>query len=392
VEQAYALDGLISVADNQGNTYLQAEVATSGTSARAYIYYAKNIAASGTFTVTVTFAGTTYFAAGASEWSGADTAAPLDDTNANTGTGTAISTGNLTPTGNALYVGCCAAGDPWDMTGLAADQTSIHNQPSNAICSAGMAYRTGSGSLPVTWTMTGSGDWCAAGATFKEAEAGESFTLSAAGGSFTWGVVAAALLRGFVLQAEAAHTPTAPYTASLEPAAYTQTASDAALLRGFVLQAEAEHPAGAAYTLGLEPASYTLTGEESTSFLDYNIGANGDTLALTGGAAATTKTVGFTASPAEYTLTGEAGALSKVNLLAAIGATISETGGAAGTYMGRLSVAEAVEFIQTGTEITAKKSWSTFTDVGTFLEYGQAVEMISPETLTPDERSFIWVG
>ena len=88
-----------SVTDSAGNTYNLAFNATVGAGLSQAIYYAKNIIAAASNTVTVTFS-----AAAASpdvrvlEYSGLDPVTPLDTAGGNTGTGTALDSGPITTT------------------------------------------------------------------------------------------------------------------------------------------------------------------------------------------------------------------------------------------------------------------------------------------------------
>jgi len=90
-----------SVTDSAGNTYNLAFNPTVGTGLSQAIYYAKNISAAGSNTVTVTFS-----AAAQSpdvrvlEYSGLDPVTPLDTAGGSAGTGTALDSGPIT-TSNA---------------------------------------------------------------------------------------------------------------------------------------------------------------------------------------------------------------------------------------------------------------------------------------------------
>jgi outer membrane protein assembly factor BamB len=92
---------ITSVTDSAGNTYQLAAPLTRGTGMSQAIYYAKNIksAAAGANTVTVQFAGAVPFAdVRVAEYSGLDTSNPLDTTASASGSGTTVSSGNLTTT------------------------------------------------------------------------------------------------------------------------------------------------------------------------------------------------------------------------------------------------------------------------------------------------------
>ena len=94
------------VTDTRGNTYTLAIGPTTGTGLRQSIYYAKNIAA-GSNTVTVTFNQAAAFVdIRALEYSGLDTANPLDETAGAAGSGTTASSGAATTTAaNELIFG-----------------------------------------------------------------------------------------------------------------------------------------------------------------------------------------------------------------------------------------------------------------------------------------------
>ena len=78
-----------TITDSRGNTYVRAIGPTAGTALTQSIYYAKNIVA-GSNTVTVTFnKAAAYADVRVLEYSGADTANPLDVTMAAAGTGLA---------------------------------------------------------------------------------------------------------------------------------------------------------------------------------------------------------------------------------------------------------------------------------------------------------------
>jgi hypothetical protein len=95
-----------NVTDSRGNTYTLAVGPTTGTGLRQSIYYAKNIAA-GSNTVTVTFSAAAAFAdVRVLEYSGLDTANPLDKTAGAAGSGTTASSGAATTTSaNELIFG-----------------------------------------------------------------------------------------------------------------------------------------------------------------------------------------------------------------------------------------------------------------------------------------------
>ncbi len=101
-----------SVVDSAGNTYTLSFPATVGTGLSQAIYYAKNIKASASNTVTVTFtAAATSPDVRILEYSGLDTLTPLDDTNGQFGTGTLLDSGTtFTTVAGDLVVGASMAG------------------------------------------------------------------------------------------------------------------------------------------------------------------------------------------------------------------------------------------------------------------------------------------
>ena len=94
------------ITDTRGNTYVLAIGPTTGTGLRQSIYYAKNIVA-GSNTVTVTFSKAAAFVdVRVLEYSGLDTANPLDQTAGAVGSGTTASSGAVTTTAaNELIFG-----------------------------------------------------------------------------------------------------------------------------------------------------------------------------------------------------------------------------------------------------------------------------------------------
>ena len=95
-----------SVVDSRGNSYTLAIGPTTGTGLRQSVYYAKNIVG-GSNTVTVTFSQAAFFVdVRVLEYSGLDTATPLDVTAGAAGTGASTSSGAATTTSaNELIFG-----------------------------------------------------------------------------------------------------------------------------------------------------------------------------------------------------------------------------------------------------------------------------------------------
>jgi len=101
-----------SVIDSAGNTYNLAFNPTIGTGLSQAIYYAKNIKASPSNTVTVSFSAPAQAPdVRVLEYSGLDTVTPLDAAGGSAGTGTALDSGPIT-TGNAgdLIIGATVGG------------------------------------------------------------------------------------------------------------------------------------------------------------------------------------------------------------------------------------------------------------------------------------------
>ncbi len=107
-----------TVTDTRGNTYTLAIGPTSGTGVRQSIYYARNIAG-GSNTVTVSFNQAATFAdVRVFEYSGLDTANPLDVTAGAAGTSASANSGSVTTTAaNELIFGAGTTGGSFNNTG-----------------------------------------------------------------------------------------------------------------------------------------------------------------------------------------------------------------------------------------------------------------------------------
>ncbi len=151
-----------SVADTQGNTYVQA--VASGSNA---IWYATSIKG-GADTITANFAASTGFSLiYVHEYAGLATS-PLDQVSSQTGTGTAVTSGAKTTTqANELIFGyasvdhCVLSGS----TGFSARQTAGCNMSEDMIVSA-------TGTYAATFTQNVSSGWAGLMATFKAAASG----------------------------------------------------------------------------------------------------------------------------------------------------------------------------------------------------------------------------
>jgi IPT/TIG domain-containing protein len=99
-----------SVVDSAGNTYTLAFTPTVGSGLSQAIYYAKNIVAKASNTVTVTFSAAAQSDVRILEYSGLDPVSPLDDTNGQSGTGTRLDSGTVfTTVAGDLVVGASMA-------------------------------------------------------------------------------------------------------------------------------------------------------------------------------------------------------------------------------------------------------------------------------------------
>ncbi len=152
-----------SVTDSKGNTYALAVGPTKATGLTSAIYYAKNIAG-GSNTVTVKFNQTAGWPnVNVLEYSGLDTANPLDVKAAATGTGTTANSGSVTTTSaSELIVG---AGNPTSV--FTAAGSGFSNRIINSF--GGISEDkivSSTGSYNATATLT-SGTWVMQMATFR---------------------------------------------------------------------------------------------------------------------------------------------------------------------------------------------------------------------------------
>src|SRR5437868_6045842 len=157
-----------SVSDSRGNAYAQAGTTVTGRGIRQAIYYAKNIAA-GSNTVTVSFNQATPFVdVRILEYSGLDTASPLDVTAVAGGSGTSANSGAATTTAaNELIFG--AGYTVSTFTGAGAGFTSrIITSPDSDIAEDRIMTSTGSYSASAPNTGS-SAAWIMQMAAFKKA-------------------------------------------------------------------------------------------------------------------------------------------------------------------------------------------------------------------------------
>ena len=148
-----------SVSDSRGNTYTQAGTTVTGTGLRQAIYYAKNIAA-GSNTVTVAFnQAAAYVDVRVLEYSGLDTASPLDVTagaagnsiSANSGTATTTSANELIFGAGMTASGFNAAGTGFTSRIITSTDGDIAED--KVVSSTGSNSATGSLSSSAPWVM-----------------------------------------------------------------------------------------------------------------------------------------------------------------------------------------------------------------------------------------------
>lgn len=97
-----------SVTDNKSNTYSAAGSVANNTnsSTSCMIYYAKNISGGASHQVTVTISASTTIRVAVAEYSGADTAAPLDQSAVGTGNTSSMVTSSVTLSANNELLAC----------------------------------------------------------------------------------------------------------------------------------------------------------------------------------------------------------------------------------------------------------------------------------------------
>ena len=158
--------GAVTITDTNGNTFVQAATKANPNDVhQLYLYYAQNIVGGAdTITVKVTATNPTVRMT-ALEYSGAAPSSPLDQTASAVGTGTAVSSGNVTTTAPVeLIVGIAtnANGMAW----TAGSGFSIHDAPSNKVVDEDKIVFS-AGANAATFTMASSDIWTAIVATFK---------------------------------------------------------------------------------------------------------------------------------------------------------------------------------------------------------------------------------
>ncbi len=165
-----------SVTDSAGNTYTLAFPATVGTGFSQAIYYAKNIVADASNTVTVTFS----VAAQSPdvrivEYSGLDTVSPLDDTNGQSGSGTLLDSGTVfTSVPGDLVVGASMAGGT--VVSASPTYTTVTTTPGGI--SVEHLIGVAATRLGATAIQDSSANWVMQAVAFKQAGIVQDFTIS----------------------------------------------------------------------------------------------------------------------------------------------------------------------------------------------------------------------
>ncbi|MGH9545849.1 MAG: beta strand repeat-containing protein [Terriglobales bacterium] len=165
-----------SVTDSAGNTYTLAFAPTVGTGLSQAIYYAKDIAAAASNTVTITFD----VAAQSPdvrvlEYSGVDTITPLDSGGGSAGTGTALDSGPITTSkAGDLIVGAALAGDAVSAAGLAFTTVNITSLGDAVEHLVGAA----AGDIDATATQASDTNWVMQAMAFQPSGVTPDFSLS----------------------------------------------------------------------------------------------------------------------------------------------------------------------------------------------------------------------
>ena len=158
---------LNSVSDSRGNSYVQAGTTIAGTGIRQAIFYARNIAA-GSNTVTVTLnQAAAYVDVRTLEYSGLDTANPLDVTAGAAGNSSSPNSGAATTTSaNELIFGAGTTGGLFSAAGTGL-VSRIITTPDGDIAEDKVVNATGSYSAPASLGF--SSTWVMQLATFRAA-------------------------------------------------------------------------------------------------------------------------------------------------------------------------------------------------------------------------------
>ena len=169
---------VISVTDSAGNTYAVAAAPVQGTALSQTIYYAKNIAASASNTVTVTFSqAATFPDVRAAEYSGLDTVNPLDAGGGAAGAGADMDSGPVTLTSAGdLFIGAADVGDVVKSPGRGFTTVTLTAYGNNVE----HTFPSGAGAIDAT-ALEGDGDaWVMQGVGFRVSGAASTgFTVAA---------------------------------------------------------------------------------------------------------------------------------------------------------------------------------------------------------------------
>jgi IPT/TIG domain len=167
-----------SVTDTAGNTYAVAAPAVAGTNLTQVIYYAKNINASASNTVTVNFNQSAAFPdVRIVEYNGLDTVNPLDAGGGAFGAGTAMDSGPITLTSAGdLFIGAGDVGDVITSPGNGFATAILTNYGNNVEHS----FPNGAGAFDATATQGDDDAWVMQGVGFRQpAGAIPGFTVDA---------------------------------------------------------------------------------------------------------------------------------------------------------------------------------------------------------------------
>lgn len=171
----------VSVADNQGNTWLKAKGIVAG-SLHAEIWYVQGCTGGASHQVTITPTAAVFLSAAWGEWTGGATAGGPDQTNAANATSASPSTGNVTTTAaGELYV--AVLDEDSTSSGVISTETSpqtwtnvytaraTSTQEGVSLQTYGDGITAAAGTYAGTWSMLGSIPWAAAIASFQAAAA-----------------------------------------------------------------------------------------------------------------------------------------------------------------------------------------------------------------------------
>lgn len=294
---SYAGDlGTSAVTDNQGNTYTRIGYLSDPVEVYLAIYTAIASTSSGTFTVTANPSGTSAdITLVIAEVAGAATGA-ADVTNSATGTGTAVSSGNVTPgeAGEILIAAMTHTGSTrtlteesgWTLAGE--NQSASGSQPINAV----YKIQTTATTEDADWTISASETWLALIASFKAAASGVSGTLSVTLGALTSSATGTIAVKGTA-------SPTLA-TLTLSSAGAVSISGQAAIALG-VLTASAT--GAVAITGATDSALGALTGA-ATGAVAVNGAADNTLDALTLSAAGVVDSLPAISGAADVTLEG----------------------------------------------------------------------------------------